>query len=69
MSVPVAALKISPDRCGDPPVPELANDSLPGCALASVTSSFAVLAGSLGVTTSTNGSSAISVIGTRRLGS
>ena len=67
MSVPVMALNSSMYRwCGEPG-PLVANDSLPGLALAYLTRSATDFTGNDGVTTSTNGTLAISASGTKSL--
>ena len=52
-SMPAMLLKSSPERCVELPAPDEANDSLPGCAFASATSSTTDFAGTSGGTVST----------------
>jgi hypothetical protein len=63
MSMPVLKRNSSPDMCTDWPRPDDANDSLPGLAFASATSSATVFAGTAGFTTSTLGLEITEVIG------
>ena len=65
MRVPVASWKISAVRCGEPPLPELANVIDSGLALANATSSLTELGANEGLAISTNGSSQISDIGAK----
>ncbi|MGY3537306.1 hypothetical protein ACVIIY_001526 [Bradyrhizobium sp. USDA 4515] len=65
MSILAVSLNNSQARCGRLPGPEEAKLSLPGCALASATSSFMFLAGTLAATTSISGTVATSVTGAR----
>ena len=51
MSILVRNLKYSPDRCGEAPTPDEANEIFPGLALAYSMNSWTVLTGSDGVTT------------------
>ena len=68
MSIFAVSLNSSPARCGRPPTPAEAKLSLPGCALASATSSAMFLAGTLLATTSISGTFATSVTGAQILG-
>ena len=67
MSILAVSLNSSPARCGRLPGPVEAKLSLPGCALASASSSFMLLAGTLVATTSISGTLATSVMGARSL--
>jgi hypothetical protein len=60
---PVAILKVSIDKWGEPPAPELAYESRLGCAFDKATRSCGVLTGSVGVTTIAKGNSAIKLMG------
>ena len=65
MSILAVSLNSSPARCGRLPGPEEAKLSLPGCFLASATSSSMFLAGTFSATTSISGTLATSVTGAR----
>ena len=65
MSMPAMLLNSSPDMCGAPPVPLEANVSLPGLALPYAMSSFTLFTGSLGLTTSTSGTTCVRITGSK----
>ena len=67
ISVPDIALKSSPERCCDVPLPLEANEYLLGLAFRSAISSFTSFAGTAGLITSMFGTRAINVIATKSL--
>ncbi|MNC89457.1 hypothetical protein D3C83_53960 [compost metagenome] len=65
--MPVIEAKITPAMCGGVPFPPDANLRSPGFALASAINSLTELAGTAGLTQSTVGAIASSVIGAKSL--
>ena len=65
MSMPARILSSSPPRCGEPPLPEDANDSVPGLALPRAINSLTLRTGSVALTISTLGEATSWVMGAK----
>ncbi|MEA2978920.1 MAG: hypothetical protein QOF09_743 [Alphaproteobacteria bacterium] len=63
--MPATFWNSSPARCGAPPLPDEANDSLPGLALAWSTTSFTDFIGCSALIVMTSGSLATRMIGAK----